>query len=153
MQWLAVLYDDECGICSRVRRWLEKQPTFVPLRLIPLHSFETMAAFPGIESFSPEEKLVVIADDGSVWRGDGAWIMLLWTLESGRELSMKLASPSLRPFARKVVTAVSANRLKLSGWLRLRPERLAKHEVCNTATCQVPSSTTPRRVVPPVLPR
>ena len=124
MKWLAVLYDDECGICSRIRRWLEKQPTFVALRLIPLHSFEMMAAFPGIESFAPEEKLVVIADDGSVWRGDSAWIMLLWTLESGRELSLKLSSPALRPLAKKIVTAVSTNRLKLSGWLRLRPDRI-----------------------------
>jgi len=139
MKWLAVLYDDHCGICSKMRGWLEKQVTYVPLRLVPLGSRNLTRMFPGVEAFNPDEKLVVIADDGSVWRGDGAWITLLWALPSGRELSLKLSSPALRPLARRVVTAVSSNRLTLSRWLNLRPDSLP-----DTDVCAVGSGTCPR---------
>lgn len=124
MKWLSILYDDRCGICSRLRRWLEQQPVFVPLRLVPLHSPGLSLRFPGIESFHPGEKLVVVSDDGRVWRGDSAWITLLWALCEGRELALKLASPALRPLARRIVNLVSANRLRLSNWLSLRPDKM-----------------------------
>jgi predicted DCC family thiol-disulfide oxidoreductase YuxK len=137
MKWLSVLYDDQCGMCSHLRRWLEKQPTFIPLRLVPLHSPAVAAHFPGIDRFEPGEKLVVVADNGRVWRGDGAWITLLWALPSGREIALKLSSPALRPLARKVVTAVSNNRLKLSRWLRLNPDSLEEEDLSWKAACPV----------------
>ena len=135
MKWLAVLYDDRCGVCSRLRRWVERQPVFVPLRMVPLHSPGLSARFPGIESFHPDEKLVIVSDDGSVWRGDGAWITLLWALREGRELALKLASPALRPLARRIVNAVSCNRLRLSNWLSLRPDTLETDAACSEGVC------------------
>jgi len=135
MKWLAVLYDDQCGMCSHLRRWLERQPTFLPLRLLPLHSPTLATDFPGIERFGPSEKLVVAADNGSVWRGDSAWITLLWALPSGRELALKLSSPALRPLARRIVTAVSSNRIKLSRWLRLKPDTLEEEDFTWQTTC------------------
>jgi predicted DCC family thiol-disulfide oxidoreductase YuxK len=135
MKWLAVLYDDRCGICSRMRRWLERQSSFVPLRLVPLHSPGLSTRFPGIESFDPDEKLVVVSDEGSVWRGDSAWITLLWALREGREMSLKLASPALRPLARRIVNAVSGNRLRLSSWLSLRPDSLESESACADGVC------------------
>ncbi len=153
MKWLAVLYDDHCGICSRLRAWLEKQRTFVPLHLVALHTPDLALRFPGVESFHPEEKLVVIADDGSVWRGDSAWIMLLWALESGRELSFKMASPALRPLAQRVVTAVSTNRLKLSRWFGLSADSLPPAQDCRDGNCRVPlRKALPDRKGPPPLP-
>jgi len=139
MKWLAVLYDDHCGICSQMRRWLEKQPSYVPLRLTPLGSANITRMFPGVEEFHPDEKLVVIADDGSLWRGDSAWITLLWALPSGRELAYRLTSPALRPLARRVVTAVSANRIRLSNWLSLTPDSLPDSKLCrpNAGNCAV----------------
>ena len=137
MNWMAILYDDRCGICSRMRRWVETQATYVPLRFVPLHSPGLDAQFPGVLAFSPDEKLVVIADDGALWKGDSAWITLLWALHSGRELALKLSSPALRPLARKVVTAVSANRLKLSRWLRLTPDALGEEAICAEGTCKI----------------
>lgn len=148
MKWLAVLYDDHCGICSRLRSWLTQQPTYVSLHLVALHSPDLTTRFPGVGVFSPEEKLVVIADDGSVWRGDGAWITLLWSLQIGREHAYKLASPALRPLARKLVTAVSENRLKLSRWLRLTPDAFPKEPDCPEGSCALPSV----RHQPPPLP-
>ena len=136
MNSLTILYDDHCGICSQLRKWLGTQATYLPLRFMPLHTgLETQ--FPGVMAFRPEEKLVVIADDGALWQGDGAWITLLWALVSGRELSLKLSNPALRPLARKVVTAVSANRIKLSRWLKLTPEVLAEADRCSNGVCRV----------------
>ena len=136
MKWLAILYDDRCGICSRLRSWLEGQSTFVPLRMVPLHSPELSTCYPGIESFRPDEKLVVVSDDGRVWRGDGAWITLLWALREGRELALKLASPSLRPLARRSVNSVSDNRFRLSSWLGLRPDSMAAQSSCADDSCR-----------------
>jgi predicted DCC family thiol-disulfide oxidoreductase YuxK len=138
MKWLAVLYDDRCGICSRMRRWLERQSTFVPLRLVPLHSPGLGKRFPGIESFDPGEKLVVISDEGCVWRGDGAWITLLWALREGREMALRLSSPALRPLARRIVNAVSGNRLRLSSWLDLRPDSFEAETACPDGACSTP---------------
>jgi predicted DCC family thiol-disulfide oxidoreductase YuxK len=122
MKWLAVIYDDHCGLCSRLRKWLERRPVYVPLRLVPLHAPSLALRFPGIGAFEPGEQLVVVSDEGVVWRGDKAWIMVLWALREGREMAARLASPALRPLARKLVRAVSENRLRLSGWLGIRPE-------------------------------
>ena len=137
MKWLAVLYDDHCGVCSSMRRWLERQPSFVPLKMVALHSTDLSIRFPGIAAFDPDEKLVLVADDGLVWRGDGAWIMLLWALKSGRGISEKLSSPLLRPLARKIVTAVSSNRLSLSNWLGLIPDQMAGDGKCSNGSCSV----------------
>src|SRR5690349_8968408 len=113
MKWLSVIYDDRCGLCSSLRVWLERQPVFVPLRLIPLYGSGLSLRFPGIGAFEPDKKLVLVSDEGVVWQGDSAWIMILWALREGRELAQKLASPALRPLARKIVEAVSSNRLRL----------------------------------------
>jgi predicted DCC family thiol-disulfide oxidoreductase YuxK len=137
MNALFVLYDDHCGICSQLRRWLEAEATYLPLKMVPLHSPDLDARFPGVRAYSPEEKLVVVADDGSLWRGDSAWITLLWALVRGRELAFKLSRPALRPLARRVVTAVSANRLKLSRWLRFTPDSLPKETVCADGVCRL----------------
>ncbi len=135
MKWLSVLYDDHCGICTRIRRWLETQSSFVPLRMVALHSPDLVARFPGIESFDPGEKLVVVADNGLVWRGDSAWITLLWALRDGRELALKLSSPALRPLARRMVTLVSNHRLRFSRWLRLPSDHAMKSESCSEGMC------------------
>ena len=140
MKSLTILYDDQCGICSRLRIWLETQATFVPLQFMPLHSPALPQMYPGISVFQPDEKLVIVSDDGNVWQGDSAWITLLWSLESGREWSLKLASPALRPLARRVVAAVSQNRLKLSRWLNLSADNLPSGEICKDNSCRMPAS-------------
>ena len=115
MKRLWVLYDAECVLCNRVRKWLGRQPAFVPLAFRPLQS--AAAIFPGIAKFHPEEQLVVISDSGEVWQGDAAWIMVLWALRETREWSLRLASPALRPLARAACHLLSQNRYTISRWL------------------------------------
>ncbi|HEX8311860.1 MAG TPA: DCC1-like thiol-disulfide oxidoreductase family protein [Chthoniobacteraceae bacterium] len=117
MTRLYILYDAECALCRSCRVWLSQQPAYLPLIFIPLQSPEIGCRFPGVEQLRPAEELVVIADDGCVWRGDAAWITALWALKEYREWSQRLASPVLRPFARRACALVSQNRQALSGWL------------------------------------
>ena len=116
MKRLYVLYDAECAFCRRCRVWLAQQPAFVPLVFLPLQSPELACRFPGIERLSPAQELLVISDEGEVWHGAQAWIMVLWALREFREWSQRLARPVLLPFARRVCEMVSENRSAISRW-------------------------------------
>jgi predicted DCC family thiol-disulfide oxidoreductase YuxK len=121
---LTVLYDARCGLCSTARRWLEGQRQIVPLELLPAASPEAHRRFPSLGTGEPEE-LVVVSDEGDVYRGSHAWIVCLWALEEYRDWSFRLASPSLLPLARHVVEWVSTRRHGLSRALGL----MSDHEI------------------------
>lgn len=114
MNKLYVLFDAECELCVRCRNWLAKEPAFVSLSFIPLQSAEAQRRFHGIEALKPNEQLLVISDDGSVYRGAYAWIMCLWALQNYREYAQRMAHPILLPFARAVCELLSRNRFFLS---------------------------------------
>jgi len=145
MKRLSVLYDEECELCRRLRIWLARQPVFVPLVFIPLQSHHVAHQFPGLERFHPEERLVVISDAGDLWRGESAWITVLWALREYREWSLRLAHPALRPFARRACALISENRHGLSRWLlRAGRNELRQHlaltpdDHCRTTHCKPP---------------
>jgi len=110
---LTVLYDARCGLCSNARRWLEGQPQIVPLELLPADSDDARRRFPSLSSSEPEE-LVVVSDEGDVYRGPQAWIVCLWALQDYREWSFRFARPALLPLARGIVEWVSMRRHRLS---------------------------------------
>lgn len=118
MKKLYILYDSECELCRRCRVWLARQPAFVPLVFVPLQSPEAECRFPALEELHPEEEIVVIDDAGAVWQGGAAWVMCLWALQEYREWSLRLAHPALLSLARRMCVVVSANRYKISNWLR-----------------------------------
>ena len=129
MKTLYVLYDDECALCQRCRRWLGAQPAFLELRFLPLAATETQCRFPGIERFSPREQLLVVSDEGAVYQGSSAWIMCLYALREYREWAQRLASPLLLPWARRVCELVSENRLSLSTWLQHSDDARLRQEL------------------------
>src|SRR3954467_2726185 len=118
MKKLYVLYDSECELCRRCRVWLGRQPAFVPLVFVPLQSPEAGCRFPALRELHPEEEIVVVDETGAVWQGGAAWVMCLWALQEYREWSLRLAQPALLSLARRVCEVVSANRYKLSRWLK-----------------------------------
>jgi hypothetical protein len=104
-----------------------KQPAFVPLVFIAFQSDEAQRRFPGIDALKPGEQLLVISDEGAVYRGAHAWIMCLWALENYGEHSQRLAHPALLPFAKAVCELLSRNRFFLSDALfRQRPDTAAR---------------------------
>jgi predicted DCC family thiol-disulfide oxidoreductase YuxK len=118
MKRLFILYDADCALCRRIRVWLGRQPTYVPLSFVPLQSTEAQCRFPELKDLRPADQLVVISDEGQVWRGESAWIIILWAMREYREWSQRLAQPIFRPLAAKFCSAVSENRHSLSGWLK-----------------------------------
>ena len=119
---LTVLYDARCGLCSNARRWLEGQPQIVPLELLAADSPEARRRYPTLAEAEPEE-LVVVSDEGDVYRGPQAWIVCLWALQDYREWSFRFARPALLPLARGIVEWVSTRRHRLSRALGLMSDQ------------------------------
>jgi predicted DCC family thiol-disulfide oxidoreductase YuxK len=141
MKCLYVLFDAQCELCLRCRNWLMKQTAFLPLVFIAFQSDEAQRRFPGIDALKPGEQLLVISDEGAVYRGAHAWIMCLWALENYREHAQCLAHPVLLPLARTVCELLSRNRFFLSDILfRQNPEsaaqKLAAHYALHNASWQ-----------------
>jgi len=104
-----------------------QQRAFVPLVFMAFQSDEAQRRFPGIGALKPDEQLLVISDEGAVYRGAHAWIMCLWALENYREHAQRLAHPILLPLARTVCELLSRNRFFLSDILfRQNPETAAQ---------------------------
>ena len=116
---LTIVYDSDCGLCSRVKQWIGRQAPLVELRFVAAGSLEAARRFPRL----PGGELAVVADTGEVWLGNHAWIVCLWALRGYRELAFRLTGPLLVTMAREAFAVLSANRAALSGMLNLRGER------------------------------
>src|SRR5262245_50746123 len=120
MNRLTVVYDSQCGICSQIRRWLEKQRAYVPLEFVPSRSEEAQRLWPWPSL--PAGELAVISDEGEVWTGNSAWILCLWALREYRAWAARLARPALLPFAQQAFAVLSSHRAGLSRLLSLRSD-------------------------------
>ena len=121
MSSLTVLYDPRCGLCRRVQEWLEDQPKLVQLILVPVKSEEALSRFPHLDHEPTLNDLTVISDQGAVYFGPKAWLMILWALCRYREWAYRLAAPELLPTTRRVVSMISQHRYQISraaGWSR-----------------------------------
>jgi predicted DCC family thiol-disulfide oxidoreductase YuxK len=122
MRRLYILYDARCGLCSWARRWLARQPAYLELTFVPAGSERALRLFPGLTHGDHVEELVVISDDGAVYRDSRAWIMSLYALEEYREWAARLAHPLLAPLAREAFALISRQRRRISYWLELASE-------------------------------
>ena len=119
MNTLYVLYDSKCRLCMECAGWLASQPKYLQLLFIPRSSAEVERRFSGLKLGENQDDLVVVSDEGGVYRGASAWIMCLYALENYRDWSYRLARPSLMPMARKVFGLLSRGRHNLSYLLDL----------------------------------
>ena len=98
METLYVLYDARCGLCSLARRWLIQQAPLIRLSFIPAGSVLAGQLFPGLcQPGEPPEELVVVSDEGAVYRNESAWIMCLFALEEYRGLGQPAGAPAPPP--------------------------------------------------------
>ena len=114
MSILTLLYDPGCGLCRRVQGWLAEQPKLIELRMIPIKSEGARRRFPELNHELTSEDLTVISDQGAVYFGSKAWLMVLWALAGYREWSYRLATPELLPTTRRVVSLISQHRYQIS---------------------------------------
>lgn len=137
MTKLFVLYDPDCGLCEAVRGWMIDQRSSLQIDVIARGSERARTLFPDIEP-APDE-LVVVDDEGSVYRGDSAFIICLYALDAYRAWAYRLSSPILRPFARRAFEMLSKNRKKISDLLALANDEVIAHELGRGSNdCEVP---------------
>jgi predicted DCC family thiol-disulfide oxidoreductase YuxK len=123
MRRLYVLYDADCGLCSRIRRWAERQPAFVELDFVAAQSARARQWFPTLAGKGEPEELVVVSDEGGVYREDNSWIMVLYALQPYRDWAIRLSRPWLLPHARAAFNLLTQNRKRVSDWLGLVSDR------------------------------
>jgi len=114
MAALTVLYDPECGLCRRAHEWLAEQTKLVELIFVPCASDEARKRFPQLNHDLTKSDLTVVGDDGAVFFGPKAWLMVLWALTRYRDWSYRLARPELLPTAKRVVSTISQHRYQIS---------------------------------------
>nr|WP_296063887.1 DCC1-like thiol-disulfide oxidoreductase family protein [uncultured Actinoplanes sp.] len=102
-----VLYDAGCPICRAARRWLASRPQIVPLSFVAAGSAEARERFPALDHAATLRDLTVIADDGSYYVGDAAWVACLWASVDYRRTAEMISSPKLLPTARRIIAAAS----------------------------------------------
>jgi predicted DCC family thiol-disulfide oxidoreductase YuxK len=105
-----VLFDEDCPICRTARRWLASRRQLVPLWFVPAGSAQARHLFPTLDHAATLRDLTVIADDGSFYVGDGAWVACLWALADYRGMAERISSPRMLPAARRFIAAAAAVR-------------------------------------------
>ena len=132
---LTILYDADCGLCTRAKEWLRTQAPLVALDFLATGSSEARRRFPQL----PAGELAVVANTGDVWFGNHAWVVCLWALKDYRDFAFRLTSRLLLLMAREAFTFVSKNRLALSTMLRLRSDRQLEQQLRKVVVpgCQV----------------
>ena len=122
MNRLFVFYDRDCGLCARVKAWMETQPQLVPVTFIAYQNPEALRLCPTLPSLDPGREIVALADNGDVYTGGSAWITCLYALEKYRRWSKRLARPALLPLAKRACFLISENRLGISQMLSLKSD-------------------------------
>ena len=107
--------------CAVGRGVAGRQPAYLDLTFIPAGSERALQLFPGLTRPDQVEELVVISDDGAVYRDSRAWIMSLFALQDYREWSLRLAHPVTPPGA-QAFALLSKERRRISRWLNLASE-------------------------------
>jgi len=111
---LTVLYDGHCDFCSRCMIWLQEQQQRIPLEFIPIHSASTKQRYPSLFNKDDADELIVISNQGEVYRKDKAFIMCLFALEEYVEWAFHFSKPAYRPFIRHGYQYLSHFRFSLS---------------------------------------
>ena len=142
MQRLYVLYDGRCGLCRVARQWLERQEKLVELEFLAAGSFAATRLLPTLAGTDRPEELIVVSEEGGVYRGGHAWIMCLYALEDYREWAERLSSPALLPLARQGFAMLSKQRGRISRWLGLASEHEIVEALGRVAApaCAIPST-------------
>jgi predicted DCC family thiol-disulfide oxidoreductase YuxK len=126
MNKIYIIYDSECGLCVQCRKWIEKQPAFLQITFLPRNSQEAATLITTVTDQKLGDELIVVSDEGGLYRGAHAWVMCLYALQNYRELGNKIATPMLLPWAKRICELVAQNRLNLSQLLGLKEHKEIK---------------------------
>jgi predicted DCC family thiol-disulfide oxidoreductase YuxK len=110
---MQVLYDADCGFCSRSAAVLRNLDRAGRLELIPLQ--KASVAVPGAPS---EDRLLdrmhVRDGAGRWWRGGAAWLQIADAVPGLRPLARLARLPFIHPFVEPIYGLVARNRHRIS---------------------------------------
>lgn len=112
---LTVLYDEQCGLCRRARDWLLSQPMRVEMELLAAGSPVARARYGAIPWIGQD--LVVVADDGRVWRDAPAFLVCLWATRRYQGYSRTLSGKAFKPLATAFFKSISKRRHEIGSML------------------------------------
>lgn len=120
---MQVLYDADCGFCSRSAGLLGRLDRAGRLDLIPLQ--KPGGAVPGAPPMDRLLDRMHVRDGaGRWWRGGAAWLRIADAVPALRPLALFARLPFVRPFVEPVYGLVARNRHRIS--------RLLGDEACPT---------------------
>lgn len=90
---LTVLYDRRCPLCRRLRAWLASQGTLVAMEFLAAGSDEARRRFPSLDHERTRSVLTVVAQDGSYYEAERAWLVCAWALPRWRGLAEHFSRP------------------------------------------------------------
>lgn len=138
MKRLYVVYDGSCPLCRSIVRRIRLEPMFVPIEFLMSGSYTAAELLPGLTAPLTPSEVVAVSDEGNVYRGDAAWLVVLWALRRYRILSFTLAQPMYRPLVHRAVALIGRYRFTLSTLLRL--DQGEKSSTPTTGAGQCPSN-------------
>ncbi|MEM7146036.1 MAG: DCC1-like thiol-disulfide oxidoreductase family protein [Verrucomicrobiota bacterium] len=92
---LVVFYDGACPLCSLIQKWLARQPTRIPLTLIPHQHPRAREIFPPLSRLDPHQNLLLLTNTGFVHAGPDALRTLIKNLNTHPLLTRPLFSRAL----------------------------------------------------------
>lgn len=90
MRRLTVLSGPGAPLGVRARTWLAGQSTWLPVEVADPACPRIRTAWPRLPLPGAFDELSVLDEAGAVWRGDAAWLMLLWATRAYRAEALRL---------------------------------------------------------------
>lgn len=107
---LAVLYDEDCGVCVRTAAWISRHDRQGRMACLPALGEERRRRFPGLDETALLEALHVVDGEGRVFKGHEGFREILKRLPGYAPLAGLWRIPGVPWVADKVYRQVAARR-------------------------------------------
>ena len=111
---LYLLYDNHCGLCSKLTKWIIGQKLREPLKLVGWDTEQARRMFPTLVTTRPPQEIMMVSSSGEVWKNEKAWVMVLHALADYATLARRMAHPRLLPLVRQTFVLISQERHAVS---------------------------------------
>ena len=112
---LEIIYDDRCALCQRCAAKLTTEPAYIKLKPISRTHAANHHQYKHLMQNIGQDEMVAVGNDGSVYRGEKAYLMCLWATRRWRKLSIRLSRPALRGAVRSACHLIARSRHLISG--------------------------------------
>jgi predicted DCC family thiol-disulfide oxidoreductase YuxK len=110
---LAVVYDGDCGVCTRLARGLRRLDTRGTFEVVTSQAPGVQARFPWIPPDAYRDSLQLVEEGGRNWQGAAAVERILDLLPRGRWITWVFSLPFARPLAERFYRWFARNRYRL----------------------------------------